>query len=53
MACIFAVVDTVVCGDDLAEGRPSLFMMYQCFADLGVYPSETVIKVDDTCPGIL
>ena len=53
MACIFAVVDTVVCGDDLAEGRPSPLMMYQCFADLGVYPSETVIKVDDTCPGIL
>ena len=47
------VVDTVVCGDDLAEGRPSPLMMYRCFADLGVYPSETVIKVDDTCPGIL
>ncbi|MDC1135259.1 hypothetical protein OAT45_00985 [Alphaproteobacteria bacterium] len=28
-------------------------MMYRCFADLGVYPSETVIKVDDTCSGIL
>ena len=28
-------------------------MMYRCFADLDVYPSETVIKVDDTCSGIL
>jgi hypothetical protein len=32
VACIFAVVDTVVCGDDLAEGRPSPLMMYQMHA---------------------
>jgi len=44
--------DNLVCGDDLIEGRPGPLMMYQCFADLGVYPPETVIKVDDTAPGI-
>ena len=27
-------------------------MMYRCFADLAVYPPETVTKVDDANPGI-
>ena len=44
--------DNLVCGDDLAEGRPGPLMMYRCFADLAVYPPETVIKIDDTIPGI-
>jgi phosphonoacetaldehyde hydrolase len=44
--------DNVVAGDDLIEGRPGPLMMYRCFADLGVYPPDTVIKVDDTAPGI-
>jgi len=46
------VVDNVVCGDDLAEGRPSPLMMYRSFADLGVHPAKAVLKVDDTLPGI-
>ena len=45
--------DNLVCGDDLSEGRPSPLMMYRCFADLGVYPPSSVIKVDDTVPGII
>ena len=45
--------DNLVCGDDLSEGRPSPLMMYQCFADLGVYPPSSVVKVDDTVPGII
>ena len=44
--------NNLVCGDDLAEGRPGPVMMYRCFADLAVYPPETVIKIDDTIPGI-
>lgn len=44
--------DNLVCAGDLAEGRPSPLMMYRCFADLGVYPPSSVIKVDDTEPGI-
>ena len=44
--------DNLVCADDLSEGRPGPLGMYQCFIDLAVYPPETVIKVDDTAPGI-
>ncbi|MGX1790566.1 phosphonoacetaldehyde hydrolase [Bosea sp. NPDC055332] len=44
--------DNLVCAGDLAEGRPGPLMMYRCFADLGVYPPSSVIKVDDTEPGI-
>ena len=42
----------MVCADDLPEGRPGPLGMYQCFIDLRVYPPETVLKVDDTPPGI-
>lgn len=44
--------DSLVCSDDGFEGRPSPLGMYQSFVDLGVYPPEAVIKVDDTTPGI-
>ncbi len=44
--------DTLVCSDDLPEGRPGPLGMYQCFVDLAVYPPSAVIKVDDTAPGI-
>ncbi len=44
--------DNLVCADDLPEGRPGPLMMYQCFIDLVVHPPGTVIKVDDTAPGI-
>lgn len=44
--------DNLVCAGDLAAGRPSPLMMYRCFADLGVWPAHTVVKVDDTGVGI-
>ncbi|MCB1486004.1 MAG: phosphonoacetaldehyde hydrolase [Bauldia sp.] len=44
--------DNLVCADDLPEGRPGPLGMYKCFIDLVVYPPATVIKVDDTEPGI-
>lgn len=44
--------DNLICADDLSEGRPGPLGMYQCFVDLGVYPPQAVIKVDDTVPGI-
>lgn len=44
--------DNLVCADDLAEGRPGPLCMYQCFIDLRVYPASSVVKVDDTEPGI-
>ncbi len=44
--------DCLVCAGDLAAGRPTPLMMYRCFAELGVFPPEAVVKVDDTAPGI-
>ncbi|MDN4017778.1 phosphonoacetaldehyde hydrolase [Zwartia panacis] len=45
--------DNLVCADDLPESRPSPLGMYQCFLDLNVWPATSVIKVDDTVPGLL
>ncbi len=44
--------DNLVCAGDLEAGRPTPLMMYRTFLDLGVYPAERVVKVDDTAPGI-
>jgi phosphonoacetaldehyde hydrolase len=41
-----------VCAGDLPAGRPSPLMMWHAMARLGVWPAETVVKVDDTAPGI-
>ena len=46
------VPDNLVCAGDLATGRPSPLMMYRSFADLGVWPPHTVVKVDDTGVGL-
>lgn len=44
--------DCIVCSDDLIEGRPGPLGMYKCMVELGVYPPEAIVKVDDTAPGI-
>jgi phosphonoacetaldehyde hydrolase len=44
--------DNLVCAGDLVAGRPSPLMMYRSFADLGVWPPHTVVKVDDTGVGL-
>ena len=46
------VPDVTVCAGDLPEGRPSPLMMWHAMAALGAWPAETVVKVDDTPPGI-
>jgi phosphonoacetaldehyde hydrolase len=46
------VPDNLVCAGDLVEGRPSPLMMYRCFTDLGIGAPASVVKVDDTVPGI-
>lgn len=46
-------VDNLVCADDLLEGRPGPMGMYRCFLDLQVWPASSVIKVDDTVPGLM
>ena len=44
--------EVTVCAGDLPEGRPSPLMMWHAMAAMGVWPAETVVKVDDTAPGI-
>ncbi len=41
-----------VCAGDLPAGRPTPLMMWFAMAKLGVWPAATVVKVDDTAPGI-
>lgn len=44
--------DNLVCSDDLPEGRPGPLGMYKCMIDLVAYPPSSILKVDDTAPGI-
>lgn len=46
------VVDNLVCAGDTAVGRPTPYMMYKTFLDLGVWPGAAVVKLDDTDVGI-
>jgi phosphonoacetaldehyde hydrolase len=46
------VPELTVCAGDLPAGRPTPLMMWYAMAKLGVWPSPTVVKVDDTAPGI-
>jgi len=47
------VPDNLVCAGDLVLNRPSPLGMYRSFIDLGVWPAHSVLKVDDTVPGLL
>jgi phosphonoacetaldehyde hydrolase len=51
-AAVGYVPEIVVCAGDLPAGRPSPLMMWHAMAEMGVWPAETVVKVDDTPPGI-
>ncbi|MEL7430012.1 MAG: phosphonoacetaldehyde hydrolase [Pseudomonadota bacterium] len=44
--------DNLVCSDEVAKGRPAPDAMLRCFEELGIADPSTVIKVDDTEPGI-
>jgi phosphonoacetaldehyde hydrolase len=46
------VPELTVCAGDLPAGRPTPLMMWYAMAKLGVWPSASVVKVDDTAPGI-
>jgi len=41
-----------VCAGDLPAGRPTPLMIWYAMARLGAWPAATVVKVDDTAPGI-
>ena len=44
--------DSTVCATDVPAGRPEPWMCLQNAMNLGVYPMEALVKVDDTLPGI-
>ncbi len=44
--------DAVICCDDVLRSRPDPMGMLACCAAMGVTPGLTVLKVDDTAPGI-
>lgn len=49
------VPDSSVAGDEVPHGmgfRPAPFMVYQNLVNLGVFPIESCIKVDDTVTGV-
>ena len=47
--------DTTVAGDQVPNNlgfRPAPFMIYQNLFNLGIYPIQSVVKVDDTVSGV-
>ena len=44
--------DFVVCSGETAEGRPSPLMLWKNLVELGVWPAEACVKVDDAPVGI-
>src|ERR1700733_12829884 len=46
------VPELTVCAGDLPAGRPTPLMMWYAMAKLGVWPAASVVKADDTAPGI-
>ena len=46
-------LDSSVAGDEVAHGaRPGPFMVYKNLDNLGIYPIQSVVKVDDTTSGV-
>jgi phosphonoacetaldehyde hydrolase len=46
------IPDSSVCAAQVRAGRPEPWMLIQNMVNLGIYPPEAVVKVDDTGPGI-
>ena len=46
------VPDSIVCSDDVPAGRPAPWMSLANAMQMGTYPLEAIVKVDDTLPGI-
>jgi phosphonoacetaldehyde hydrolase len=44
--------DSTVCASDVPAGRPAPWMSLENMKQLGVYPVESLVKIDDTVPGI-
>jgi phosphonoacetaldehyde hydrolase len=46
------VPEVTICAGDLAAGRPSPLQIWSALAQMGIWPASSVIKLDDTAPGI-
>ena len=44
--------DATVCAGEVPAGRPEPWMCLENARQLGLYPMEAMVKVDDTIPGI-
>ena len=44
--------EVMVCAGDLPEGRPAPLQMWFAMARMGIWPAKTVVKFDDTPPGL-
>lgn len=45
--------DAIVCSDDVRAGRPAPWMNFRAAEQLGVFPMERVVVVDDTPVGLV
>jgi phosphonoacetaldehyde hydrolase len=44
--------DSTVCASDVPAGRPEPWMSLLNAQEMGVFPMEAIVKIDDTIPGI-
>jgi phosphonoacetaldehyde hydrolase len=44
--------DTIVCAGETATGRPSPLMLWKVLVELGAWPAQACVKVDDAAVGI-
>ncbi len=44
--------DASVCSEDVPQGRPAPWMIFDNMKKLGICPPAAIVKVDDTVPGI-
>lgn len=46
------VPEVTICAGDLAAGRPAPLQIWSALSQMGIWPASSVIKLDDTPPGI-
>lgn len=44
--------DCIVCADEVPEGRPAPYMLWQALSQLQVYPAAAAVAIGDTVPDI-
>lgn len=44
--------EVVLCAEDAPAGRPAPWLIFECAKRLNVYPTTSIVKVDDTIVGV-